>query len=77
MEPRLCITSRVDAQRLQGALPQKVMSRISFGFAAGCEAVAMPRRTWPSTFLGYALVRPVAQYTEGLSPSDGHSPGII
>jgi hypothetical protein len=26
-----------------------------FGFAAGCEAVAMPRRRGPSAFLGYAL----------------------
>jgi len=31
------------------------MAHVGFGFAAGSEAVAMPRRKVPFTFLGYAL----------------------
>jgi hypothetical protein len=48
-----------------------------FGSAAGYEAVACPAVQIPFDFLGYALVRPLAQKTEGLSPDQGHSPGII
>ena len=33
----------------------KVLRCCGFGFAAGCEAVAMPAVGMPFTFLGYAL----------------------
>ena len=39
------------------------MSYVRFGFAAGCEAVALPRRSVPSS--------------EGQSPNQGHSPKTI
>ena len=35
----------------------KGMGHVRFGFAVGCEAVAMPRRQRPDYFPGYALVR--------------------
>jgi hypothetical protein len=38
-----------------GELCPKSPRWCGFGFAAGCEAVAMPRRRGAFTFLGYAL----------------------
>ena len=38
-----------------GGFASKVMSHARFGFAAGCEAVAMPRRRQGFYILGYAL----------------------
>ncbi len=36
------------------ALPQKSFRYVEFGFAAGCEAVALPRRHRPRSLSGYA-----------------------
>src|SRR5436190_24120921 len=37
-----------------GSFASKVMSHVRLGFAAGCEAVAMPRQQHPALFAGYA-----------------------
>ncbi len=47
-----------------------------FGFAVGCQAVALPRRTSPLALWATPLVRPVAKQSEGLSPNQGHSPRL-
>jgi hypothetical protein len=49
----------------------KVSRWCGFGFAAGCEAVAMPRLEVPFTFLGYALDAAFGGQSEGLGPDQG------
>ena len=49
---------------------------VAFGFAAGCEAVAMPRRRGAFYIFGlgpWCGLWP--NKSEGLSPNQGHSPG--
>ena len=53
------------------------MDYVRFGFAAGGEAVATPRRRGAFTFLGYALGAAWPDKSEGLSPNQGHSPRVI
>jgi len=38
-----------------GGFVLKVMSNVRFGFAAGCAAVALPRRRWCFDIWSYAL----------------------
>ena len=52
----------------------KVMSHLGYGCAAGCEAWALPRRKPLLKDLGYALVRPLAQYSERAKPEPGAEP---
>ncbi len=64
----------------RGSFASKVMDHIRFGFAAGCEAVAMPRRR--DCFLCISAMPLGAAFgpikSEGLSPNQGgHSPRII
>ena len=53
----------------------KVMSHLRFGFAAGCEAVAMPRRRGRLSTFGLSPSCGLwHNKSEGLSPNQGHSP---
>ena len=40
--------------KAQVGFAAKVMCHFGYGFAAGCEAVAPPRRNWPDYSGGYA-----------------------
>jgi len=56
----------------------KVMGHLRFGFAAGCETVALPRRR--GTFQNLGLCPGCGLWpsrSEGPSPNQGHSPGTI
>ena len=56
----------------------KVLRWCGFGFAAGCEAVAMPRRRGAFYIFGLCPWCDLwPNKSEGLSPDQGHSPGII
>jgi len=52
------------------------MDHLRFGFAAGCEAAAIPRRRGAFTFLGYTLGAAFGpnEY-EGAKPEPGAKPG--
>ena len=54
----------------------KVTGYVTYGFAAGCEAVAMPRRHLPVYFRGYAPRVSFALYLLGQRPHQGHSPKL-
>ena len=60
------------------ALPLRIMGHARFGFAAGCEAVAMPRRT--SSFVensGYALGAAFGPLIRGAEPEPGAKPELM
>jgi hypothetical protein len=53
----------------------KVIGHVRFGFAAGCEAVALPRRQPPDYFRGYAPGPGLAlRIYWPKRPHQGHSP---
>jgi hypothetical protein len=57
-------------------LASKVRCLVGFGFAAGCEAVATPRRRRASYSVGYAPGAAFGLIDRGQSPNQGHSPEV-
>src|SRR5687768_4368029 len=64
---------------LRGLALKVLRAPFCFGFAAGVgfAAVAVHRRRGAFNFLGYALVRPWPDGSDGPSPNQGRSPGIV